>query len=61
MTEEKQKNWRLVYKNGKVELLLEAPNAETLVPAGFTLFTADTKEECLAKIEELGLIHSEIS
>lgn len=55
MTNEIQKDWRLAHDNHKVSFLLHLLSAKTALGTGLTLFTADSKEECLAEIARLNL------
>lgn len=50
-------SWRLVHDGEKVLALLFAYGT---TQTKFTLFEADTKEECLAEIARLGLEYVEI-
>ena len=47
--------WKLVHDNKSVTLLKELPG-QGCIGGDNLLFVADTKEECLAEIEKLGLV-----
>lgn len=52
--------WRLVYDDSKVIALFET-NTESVTYTNQNVFVAETKQECLTKINELVLVYEDIT